>query len=126
MQLADRTERPLESWEGVYSRTRKVSKMKLGEDEREDEELEKVGQLVTVYEIYSGAGAWPFLHHGVLYRAVSLVSFMPLFCLPMSSGAISNRFCSHGTIIFQTSMCCEQLMSLFIHVVQLFLLCLTV
>ncbi|XP_078427551.1 uncharacterized protein LOC144700044 [Wolffia australiana] len=71
-ELLDRTERPWESWEDVYSRTRKVSKMKVGNDEREDEELEKVGQHVTIYEIYSGAGAWPFLHHGVLYRSVSL------------------------------------------------------
>lgn len=77
-QLAERAERPSESWEDIYSKVRKASKMKFGDDERDDEELEKVGQYVSIYEIYSGAGAWPFLHHGALYRAVSLVSFSNL------------------------------------------------
>ncbi|CAA6655560.1 unnamed protein product [Spirodela intermedia] len=71
-ELAERTERPSESWEDVYSKSRKASKIKFGDDERDDEELEKVGQYVSIYEIYSGAGAWPFLHHSALYRAVSL------------------------------------------------------
>ncbi|CAA7390860.1 unnamed protein product [Spirodela intermedia] len=71
-ELAERTERPSESWEDVYSKSRKASKRKFGDDERDDEELEKVGQYVSIYEIYGGAGAWPFLHHSALYRAVSL------------------------------------------------------
>jgi hypothetical protein len=40
-----------------------------------------VGNL-CVYEIYSGEGAWPFLHHGSLYRGITLVRLVHLpYCL---------------------------------------------
>ncbi|MQL84143.1 hypothetical protein Taro_016659 [Colocasia esculenta] len=78
-ELAERTEGPLAKWEDIYSKTRKVLKMKFGVNEREEEELEKVGRHVCIYEIYDGAGAWPFLHHGALYRGLSLVSFSIVF-----------------------------------------------
>jgi len=35
---------------------------------------------VCIYEIYSGAGSWPFLHHGSLYRGLSLVSSFYVYC----------------------------------------------
>lgn len=48
--------------------------MKL-ENAKDEGELERAGQIVCIYEIYSGPGAWPFLHHGALFRGLSLVSF---------------------------------------------------
>lgn len=50
--------------------------MKL-DKEKDEEELERAGQIVCIYEIYNGPGAWPFLHHGALFRGLSLVSFYP-------------------------------------------------
>ncbi|KAI3740963.1 hypothetical protein L2E82_31438 [Cichorium intybus] len=37
-----------------------------------ERELERTGQPLCIYEIYNGAGAWPFLHHGSLYCALSV------------------------------------------------------
>ncbi|KAL2552319.1 UDP-Glycosyltransferase superfamily protein [Forsythia ovata] len=37
-------------------------------------ELERTGQPVCIYEIYNGAGGWPFLHHGSLYSGLSLLT----------------------------------------------------
>lgn len=48
--------------------------MKL-ENENDEEDLERAGQAVCIYEIYSGPGAWSFLHHGSMFRGLSLVSF---------------------------------------------------
>ena len=44
-------------------------------DKRDEGKLERTEQPLCIYEIYHGAGAWQFLHHGSLYRGLSLVSF---------------------------------------------------
>lgn len=64
------------AWDDIYRNARKSEKLKFEDNERDEGELERTGQPVSIYEIYSGAGAWPFLHHGSLYRGLSLVSFI--------------------------------------------------
>ncbi|KAK6933470.1 Glycosyl transferase, family 1 [Dillenia turbinata] len=71
-ELEDRTDRDLGNWEDIYRNARKVEKIKFEANERDEGELERTGQPVCIYEIYDGAGAWPFLHHGSLYRGLSL------------------------------------------------------
>jgi hypothetical protein len=65
-------ERPLLSWDEVYKNARKSERLKPEGNERDEGELERTGQPVCIYEIYSGEGAWPFLHHGSLYRGITL------------------------------------------------------
>lgn len=67
-------------WDEIYKSARKSEKLHFEDNERDEGELERTGQPVCIYEIYNGAGAWPFLHHGSLYRGLSLVSFI-LFIL---------------------------------------------
>lgn len=68
-------------WDDIYRNARKSEKLKFEANERDEGELERTGQPICIYEIYSGAAAWPFLHHGSLYRGLSLVSsFYPCFC----------------------------------------------
>jgi hypothetical protein len=75
-------ERPLLSWDVVYKNSRKSERLKSEGNERDEGELERSGQPVCVYEIYSGEGAWPFLHHGSLYRGITLVRLVHLpYCL---------------------------------------------
>jgi hypothetical protein len=62
-------------WDEIYRDARKSEKLKFEANERDEGELERTGQPVCIYEIYDGAGAWPFLNHGSLYRGLSLVSF---------------------------------------------------
>lgn len=62
------------SWDEVYRNARKSERLKPEGNERDEGELERTGQPVCIYEIYSGEGAWPFLHHGSLYRGITLVS----------------------------------------------------
>ncbi|XP_020094017.1 uncharacterized protein LOC109714032 isoform X2 [Ananas comosus] len=71
-ELEERVERTSESWEGVYQKARKAEKWKFEGNERDDGELERIGQPVCVYEIYSGEGAWPFLNHGSMFRGITL------------------------------------------------------
>lgn len=68
-------ERDVEDWEEIYRNARKSEKLKFEVNERDEGELERTGQPLCIYEVYDGAGAWPFLHHGSLYRGLSLVSF---------------------------------------------------
>ncbi|CAD6211919.1 unnamed protein product [Miscanthus lutarioriparius] len=70
--IDERVERPLLSWDEVYKNARKSERLKPEGNERDEGELERTGQPVCIYEIYSGEGAWPFLHHGSLYRGVTL------------------------------------------------------
>jgi hypothetical protein len=66
----------------VYKNSRKSERLKSEGNERDEGELERSGQPVCVYEIYSGEGAWPFLHHGSLYRGITLVRLVHLpYCL---------------------------------------------
>lgn len=67
-------ERTSGSWEDVYHNARKSEKQKGAAYEREEGELERTGQPLSIYEVYSGEGAWPFLHHGSIYRGLALVS----------------------------------------------------
>lgn len=71
-EIDERVERPLLSWDEVYKNARKSERLKPEGNERDEGELERTGQPVCIYEIYSGEGAWPFLHHGSLYRGVTL------------------------------------------------------
>lgn len=59
-------------WDELYRNARRAEKIKSEAHERDEGELERTGQPVCIYEIYDGAGAWPFLHHGSLYRGLSL------------------------------------------------------
>ncbi|XP_077225946.1 UDP-Glycosyltransferase superfamily protein isoform X2 [Tasmannia lanceolata] len=71
-QLVERMDRTFGSWEETYNIARKAEKLKFEANERDEGELERTGQPLCIYEIYSGNGAWPFLHHGALYRGLSL------------------------------------------------------
>ncbi|PAN48637.1 hypothetical protein PAHAL_9G396600 [Panicum hallii] len=71
-EIDERVERPLLSWDEVYRNARKSERLKPEGNERDEGELERTGQPVCIYEIYNGEGAWPFLHHGSLYRGVTL------------------------------------------------------
>lgn len=73
-ELEQRMERNLGVWDELYRTARKSEKLKFEANERDEGELERTGQPVCIYEIYSGAGSWPFLHHGTLYRGLSLSS----------------------------------------------------
>lgn len=82
------------TWDELYRNARKVEKIKFEANERDEGELERTGQPLCIYEIYDGAGAWPFLHHGSLYRGLSLVSsfdlhyFVSIFQLILSACSI--------------------------------------
>ncbi|KAK8552749.1 hypothetical protein V6N13_121132 [Hibiscus sabdariffa] len=71
-EINERTERDIGVWDEIYRNARKSEKLRFEANERDEGELERTGQPVCIYEIYSGAGAWPFLHHGSLYRGLSL------------------------------------------------------
>lgn len=71
-ELRDRTDQPRGTWEEVYRNARKVDRLKNNLHERDDGELERTGQLLSIYEPYFGEGAWPFLHHTSLYRGIGL------------------------------------------------------
>ncbi|KAL5569492.1 hypothetical protein UlMin_026067 [Ulmus minor] len=73
-ELNERMERNSGVWDEIYRNARKSEKLKFEANERDEGELERTGQPVCIYEIYSGAAAWPFLHHGSLYRGLSLSS----------------------------------------------------
>lgn len=66
-------EKQIGDWDELYRNSRKSEKLKFEMNERDEGELERTGQLLCIYEIYHGAGAWQFLHHGSLYRGLSLV-----------------------------------------------------
>ncbi|KAK8653419.1 hypothetical protein V6N13_127421 [Hibiscus sabdariffa] len=71
-EVNERMERIPGVWTKIYRNARKSDKLKVEENGRNEGELERTGQSVCIYEIYSGAGAWPFLHHGSMYRGLSL------------------------------------------------------
>lgn len=71
-ELKERMEEESGVWDEIYRNARKAEKLKFEAYERDEGELERTGQPVCIYEIYSGTGAWPFLHHGSLYRGLSL------------------------------------------------------
>lgn len=71
-ELEERMEKDSGVWDDIYRNARKSEKLKFEANERDEGELERTGQPVCIYEIYSGTAAWPFLHHGSLYRGLSL------------------------------------------------------
>ncbi|KAG9159518.1 hypothetical protein Leryth_026899 [Lithospermum erythrorhizon] len=71
-EIEERTEMDIGEWDEIYRNARKAEKLKFETNERDEGELERTGQPVCIYEIYKGAGAWPFLHHGSMYRGLSL------------------------------------------------------
>ncbi|XP_023550213.1 uncharacterized protein LOC111808462 isoform X1 [Cucurbita pepo subsp. pepo] len=71
-EFQERMERDLGTWNQIYRNTRKSEQLKFEANEWDEGKLERIGQTVTIYEIYSGPGAWPFMHHGSLYRGLSL------------------------------------------------------
>ena len=63
-------------WDELHRNVRKAERAHFEANERDEGELERTGQPLCIYEIYNGVGAWPFLHHGSMYRGLSLVSFI--------------------------------------------------
>ncbi|CAH9130043.1 unnamed protein product, partial [Cuscuta epithymum] len=73
-EMEDRMEKDIDEWDVIYRNARKAEKLRFETNERDEAELERTGQSLCIYEIYNGAGAWPFLHHGSLYRGLSLLT----------------------------------------------------
>ncbi|KAK7343931.1 hypothetical protein VNO77_13063 [Canavalia gladiata] len=71
-EVEERMEKDVGDWDEIYRNARKSEKLKFEANERDEGELERTGQSVCIYEIYNGAGVWPLLHHGSLYRGLSL------------------------------------------------------
>ncbi|XP_047956041.1 uncharacterized protein LOC125201826 isoform X1 [Salvia hispanica] len=70
----ERMEKDIGEWDEIYRNARKSEKLRFETNLRDEGELERTGQPVCIYEMYNGAGGWPFLHHGSLYRGLSLSS----------------------------------------------------
>uniref|UniRef100_A0A7N0SVT9 Glycosyl transferase family 1 domain-containing protein n=1 Tax=Kalanchoe fedtschenkoi TaxID=63787 RepID=A0A7N0SVT9_KALFE len=73
-ELEERMEKSYGIWDDIYRNARKAEKLKFETNERDEGELERTGQPLCIYEIYGGSGAWPFLHHGSVYRGLSLTT----------------------------------------------------
>lgn len=71
-EIEERMEKDPGAWDEIYRNARKSEKLRSEPNERDEGELERIGSLICIYEVYNGAGAWPFLHHGSLYRGLSL------------------------------------------------------
>ncbi|KAK1419656.1 hypothetical protein QVD17_28898 [Tagetes erecta] len=71
-EIEGRTDKSYGVWEELYHDAKRADKLKSEANERDEGELERTGQPLCIYEVYNGAGAWPFLHHGSLYRGLSL------------------------------------------------------
>ncbi|CAN6443902.1 unnamed protein product [Victoria cruziana] len=71
-ELKDRTDQPRGTWEEVYRNAKRADRAKNELHERDDRELERIGQPLCIYEPYFGEGAWPFLHQSSLYRGIGL------------------------------------------------------
>ncbi|KAK8504158.1 hypothetical protein V6N13_132017 [Hibiscus sabdariffa] len=71
-ELKDRTDQPRGTWEDVYRNAKKADRMRNDLHERDERELERIGQPLCIYEPYFGEGTWPFLHQNSLYRGFGL------------------------------------------------------
>lgn len=71
-ELKDRTDQSHGTWEEVYRSAKKTDRSKNDLHERDDGELERTGQPLSIYEPYFGEGTWPFLHLSSLYRGIGL------------------------------------------------------
>ncbi|CAI9101206.1 OLC1v1038475C3 [Oldenlandia corymbosa var. corymbosa] len=73
-ELKDRTDQSRGTWDEVYRSARRADRIKNDVHERDEGELERTGQPLTIYEPFIGEGTWPFLHHTSLYRGFGLSS----------------------------------------------------
>ncbi|KAE8685128.1 putative UDP-rhamnose:rhamnosyltransferase 1-like isoform 1 [Hibiscus syriacus] len=71
-ELKDRTDQPRGTWEDVYRNAKRADRMRNDLHERDERELERIGQPFCIYEPYFGEGTWPFLHQNSLYRGFGL------------------------------------------------------
>ncbi|PKA65266.1 hypothetical protein AXF42_Ash005598 [Apostasia shenzhenica] len=71
-ELKDRTDQPHGLWEEVYRSAKRADRAKNELHERDERELERIGQPLCIYEPYFGEGTWPFLHNSSLYRGIGL------------------------------------------------------
>ncbi|EPS63775.1 hypothetical protein M569_11009, partial [Genlisea aurea] len=71
-EVEERMGKGIGEWADIYRNARKSEKIRFETNERDEGELERTGQLICIYEMYNGQGGWPFLHHGSLYRGLSL------------------------------------------------------
>ncbi|KAK6775254.1 hypothetical protein RDI58_026255 [Solanum bulbocastanum] len=71
-EIEERMEKDIGKWDDIYRNARKSEKLRFETNERDEGELERTGQPICIYEVYDGTGAWSFLHHGSLYRGLSL------------------------------------------------------
>ncbi|KAG9448343.1 hypothetical protein H6P81_014471 [Aristolochia fimbriata] len=71
-ELKERTDQPRGTWEEVYRSAKRADRTKGDLHERDDRELERTGQPLSIYEPYFGEGTWPFLHQSSLYRGIGL------------------------------------------------------
>uniref|UniRef100_A0ACD5VME3 Uncharacterized protein n=1 Tax=Avena sativa TaxID=4498 RepID=A0ACD5VME3_AVESA len=73
-ELKERSDQPHGTWEEVYRNVKRVDRMKNELHERDENELERTGQPLCIYEPFFGEGTWPFLHQGSMYRGIGLSS----------------------------------------------------
>ncbi|CAN1309145.1 hypothetical protein LINPERPRIM_LOCUS27589 [Linum perenne] len=73
-ELKDRTDQPRGTWEEVYRNARRADRIRNDLHERDEGELERTGQPLSIYEPYLGEGTWSFLHSRSLYRGICLSS----------------------------------------------------
>lgn len=62
------------TWEEVYKSAKRADRSKNDLHERDEGELIRTGQPLSIYEPYFGEGTWLFLHEHPLYRGVGMVS----------------------------------------------------
>lgn len=74
IELRDRAGQTHRTWEEVYRITKRAERTKYELHERDERELERIGQPLCIYEPYFGEGAWRFLRNTSLYRGVGLSS----------------------------------------------------
>ncbi|CAL9007370.1 unnamed protein product [Prunus brigantina] len=70
--LKDRSDQSHGTWEEVYRNAKRIDRSKNDLHERDERELERIGQPLCIYEPYFGEGTWPFLHLKSLYRGIGL------------------------------------------------------
>ncbi|KAF3971901.1 hypothetical protein CMV_004545 [Castanea mollissima] len=71
-ELKDRSDQSHGTWEEVYRSAKKADRSKQELHERDEGELERTGQPLSIYEPYFGEGTWPFLHLSSLYHGIGL------------------------------------------------------
>lgn len=75
MQLKDRMDQTHGTWDEVSRNAKRAGRVKNDLRERDERELERTGQPLSIYEPFLGEGTWPFLHDNTIYRGIGLVSY---------------------------------------------------